>query len=262
MNLQFKDKVVMLAASSSGLGFAIARACAAEGANISMASRNTEKITNAAESIRKESGTTVLMNQLDVSNAESINGWTSATLSEFGRIDALLVNAGGPPAGSFNDFTDQDWEKAYNLTLMSAVRMIRAVLPQMQQQKSGSILAITSSSVKEPIGNLLLSNVFRSGVNSLVKSLAPDLAKDNIRINNLIPGRIDTERVQSLDQIKADQLNIAPESLKEQEQARIPLGRYGKPEEFASAAAFLLSDAASYITGASLQVDGGLIKSI
>ncbi len=199
---------------------------------------------------------------MDAISPGSIGEWIDATLGDFGRIDGFVVNAGGPPAGKFDSFSDADWESAFNLTLMSAVRMIRAVLPIMRRQGSGSILTITSSAIKEPIDILLLSNVFRSGVVSLVKSLSADLAKEGIRINNLVPGQIDTDRVKSNDEFKSDQLGIPLKEWQKKRHAMIPMGRYGTIQEFGEAGAFLLSDAARYITGATLFVDGGKSKTV
>ncbi len=262
MDLDLKNKVIMVAAASKGMGRAIALQCAYEGAKVSIASRTQEDISETADFIRKETGAEVLANYFDASNGDSINAWTQNTLDEFGRIDGLLVNAGGPPPGFFEDFDDRHWQEAFDLTLMSAVRMVRAVLPTMKQQGGGSILTITSSSVKEPIDVLLLSNVMRSGVTSLMKSLSQQYAADNVRFNNIIPGLIDTDRLTALDSNAAEKLGVTREERRAQVEATIPAKRYGRPEEFANAATFLLSDAASYITGASLQVDGGKIKTV
>ncbi|NJN55221.1 MAG: SDR family oxidoreductase, partial [Anaerolineae bacterium] len=174
----------------------------------------------------------------------------------------LVVNAGGPPAGNFDTFADTDWQAAFELTLLSSVRMIRAVLPAMRQRGGGSILTITSSSVKEPIDILLLSNVMRSGVVSLVKSLSRQLASDKIRVNNLVPGRIDTDRVKSLDSLTAKRLEQTAVAQKAHQESLIPWGRYGTIDEFGKAGAFLLSDAASYITGETLIVDGGAMRTV
>jgi 3-oxoacyl-[acyl-carrier protein] reductase len=199
---------------------------------------------------------------LDARDSTSILNWVAATVSRFGRVDGLVVNAGGPPAGGFDDFDDAAWQAAFDLTMMSSVRMIRAVLPQFRAQGGGSILAVTSSSVKEPIDILLLSNVMRSGVVSLLKSLSRELASEHIRVNNLVPGRILTDRVKSLDAIgaKNNGRSVAEQQAMQEEQ--IPWGRYGTIEEFGRAGAFLLSDAASYITGETLIVDGGAMKTV
>ena len=195
MDLKLKGKIAMVAASSKGLGYGIAQALAQEGASISIGSRTQEDIETAAEQLRNKTGVPVMASVLDSSEAESIQQWTDATLNEFGGVDKLVVNAGGPPTGKFEDFADADWQAAFDLNLFSAVRMIRATLPLMRKRGGGSILTVTSMSVKEPIDVLILSNVMRSGVTSLVKSLSIQLAPDNIRLNNLMPGRIYTDRV-------------------------------------------------------------------
>lgn len=262
MDLKVKGKVFMIAASSKGLGFGIARELALNGATVCIASRNRENVEAAAQQLRDETEATVLASVLDASDAGSIQEWIKEAVQAFERIDGLVVNAGGPPPGNFSDFSDEDWHMAFNLTLMSAVRMIREVLPHMKAGGGGSIVTITSLSVKEPINGLLLSNIFRSGVASLVKSLANELAGENIRVNNLIPGRIDTDRVKALDNNLARKQGIPVESVRQQNESMIPISRYGLPEEFGRAGAFLLSEAASYITGTDLVVDGGLIKGI
>ncbi|MEA2069336.1 MAG: SDR family oxidoreductase, partial [Verrucomicrobiota bacterium] len=244
MDLGLRGKVAMVAASSKGLGFGIARELAREGALVSIGARRESEVFDAAEALAEETGSEVLANVLDAANPGSILQWLENTTEAFGGVEMLVANAGGPPAGTFDDFEDSEWQAAFELTLMSSVRMIRAVLPFMRQEGGGSILAITSVSVKEPIDFLLLSNVMRSGVTSLAKSLSKQLAPENIRVNNLMPGRIDTDRVQSLDAMNAEAKGISPEEIKVANELGIPLGRYGSIEEFGRLGAFLLSDAA------------------
>jgi 3-oxoacyl-[acyl-carrier protein] reductase len=262
MELGLRGKVAMVAASSKGLGFGIARELAREGALVSIGSRTEPEVHDAAEILTNETDSDVLANVLDVSNPDSITEWLESTVDAFGGVDLLVVNAGGPPAGMFDDFEDPDWQEAFELTLMSSVRMIRAVLPFMREAGAGSILTITSCSVKEPIDFLLLSNVMRSGVTSLAKSLSQQLAPENVRVNNLMPGRIDTDRVQSLDLMNADNRGTDVDEIKAANELGIPLRRYGTIEEFGKLGAFLLSDAASYITGQTIAVDGGSIKTV
>ena len=262
MDLKLKDKVIMVAAASKGLGYGIAGAVAREGARVSIASRTPADISEAASSLQEQYGTEVRGYTFDASKAERIEEWVEATLADLGTIDGLVVNAGGPPAGTFDQFDDAAWTRAFELTLMSAVRLIRAVLPTLRQKQAGSILTITSTSFKEPIDLLLLSNVFRSGVVSLVKTLSRSLAPEGIRINNLVPGRIDTDRVRALDQIGAKKQGWTVEAQQSIQKSLIPMGRYGTIEEFGSAAAFLLSQEARYITGATLMVDGGKTKTV
>ncbi|MEQ9104109.1 MAG: SDR family oxidoreductase [Rhodothermales bacterium] len=262
MDYGLKDHVIMVAASSKGLGRGIAESVAASGARVSMASRTAADITAAAAEVSRTHGVQAEGYVMDATVGASIQAWAQATRERFGRIDGLVVNAGGPKPGKFDDFDDADWQAGFELTLMSAVRMIRAVLPVMREQGSGSIVTVTSSSIKEPIDILLLSNVFRSGVVSLVKSLSADLAAEGIRINNLVPGMVDTDRIQSNDAYKAESLGIPVEEYARSRQAAIPMGRYGTPREFGDAGAFLLSNAASYITGATLMVDGGKSRTV
>lgn len=262
MELGLRGKVAMVAASSKGLGLGIARELAREGAMVSIGSRNEAEIFDAAEALAEETGTEVLANVLDAENPDSILQWVENTNETFGGVEMLVVNAGGPPSGTFDDFDDAAWQTAFELTLLSSVRMIRAVLPFMRQEGGGSILTITSCSVKEPIDFLLLSNVMRSGVTSLAKSLSQQLAPEKIRINNLMPGRIDTDRVQALDVMNAKACGCSVEEIKASVEQGIPLGRYGTIEEFGRLGAFLLSDAASYITGQTIAADGGSIKTV
>lgn len=260
MDLGLHDKVVMVAGASRGLGFAIAERLLAEGARVALASSDADAIQTAADQLGHADR--VLAQACDVRDGQAILGWRDATLARFGAIHGLVVNAGGPPPGGFDDFDDDAWQNAYELTLLSSVRMIRAVLPTMREHGGGSILTLTSSSVKEPIETLLLSNVMRSGVTSLAKSLSQALARENIRVNNLVPGLIHTQRIDTLAAYQAQARGVELDAQLQTMQAPIPLGRFGQPGEFANAAAFLLSDAASYITGETLVVDGGSMRTV
>lgn len=260
MDLGLKEKVALVAAAGQGLGYGTARALAKEGARVSICSHLPDEIEAASARLVDETGAAVLASVCDVRDPEAIRAWVSKTVAEWDHIDALFVNAGGPPAGNFKDLSEDQWYAAFELTFMSAVRLIGAVVPHMPA--GSAIVASTSSSVREPIERLILSNVMRAGVASLVKSLADELAPDGIRLNTLIPGRIDTARVTQLDQIKANKLGIDVEDVRAQSVASIPLGRLGTIDEYGSAATFLLSPAASYITGATLRVDGGKIRAI
>jgi len=263
MDLGLKDKVVMVAASSKGLGYGIARQAALEGAKLSIGSRYIKNIEEAAKDLKREvPDAYVYASTLDVADPISIESWVSSTLKEFGTIDKLVVNGGGPPPGTFEEIDDLTWHTGYENTLMSAVRLIREVLPEMRRKQSGSIVTVTSSSVKEPIDSLLLSNVFRAGVTSLVKSLSFQVAGDGIRINNLVPGFFDTERLKELDLRNSREWRLSLENVRKINKDNIPMGRYGDPDEFGKAAIFLLSDAASYVTGETFIIDGGKMRTV
>jgi len=258
VDLALKGKVAMVAGASRGLGYAVAEALAREGARVSIASRDEQAIAAAAARI----GGDVLAVPVEVRSADAIRRWAAETEERFGGVDLLFTNSGGPPAGAAISFDDAAWQDAAELLLFSTLRMVRAAVPLMQARGGGAILMSTSSSVKEPIQNLGLSTVLRASVSALAKTLAIELAPSNIRVNQIIPGRVDTDRVRQLDQIAATKQGVTPEQAKQKSLAAIPMGRYGVTEEYGRVGAFLLSDAASYITGATLQVDGGLIKSV
>jgi 3-oxoacyl-[acyl-carrier protein] reductase len=262
MELGLKGKVALVAGASKGLGYAVARALAAEGASVSISSRDRASISDAAVRIERETGATVMAMPVDVRSGDDIHKWITATADRFGGVDALLTNGGGPPAGPAMSFDDKAWQDAADLLLFSAIRMVRAAVPHMQARGGGSILMSTSSSVKEPIQNLGLSTVLRASVSAFAKTLAIELAESRIRVNQIIPGRINTDRVRHLDEVNAKKQSISAEQAKAKAEAAIPMGRYGEIEEFGRVGAFLLSDAASYVTGATVQVDGGQIRSV
>jgi 3-oxoacyl-[acyl-carrier protein] reductase len=262
MDLGLTGKVAMVAGASRGLGFAVARALAQEGASVSIASRQASSIEDAAKRLSAEFGRPALGAAVDMRQAADLSAWHDETVSRFGGVDLVFVNTGGPPAGTALSFDDAAWTNAFELLLLSAVRLVRLTVPSMKARGGGAIVVSTSSAVKEPIANLALSNVVRSSVGALSKVLANELAADRIRVNHLIPGRFDTDRVRELDTIRGKATGASSEDVRAAFSKTIPLGRYGQADEFAAAAAFLFSDAARYITGASLQVDGGLIRSV
>jgi 3-oxoacyl-[acyl-carrier protein] reductase len=261
MDLGLKGKVAMVAGASRGLGFAVAEALAREGATVSVSSSSLPSIDAAARRL-SSGGSTVFGMTVDVRNADHITAWAERTIERFGGVDLLFTNGGGPPSGAAISFDDAAWQNAVDLLLFSALRMVRAVVPSMKQRGGGAILMSTSASVKEPIPNLGLSTVLRASVSALSKTLALELAPDRIRVNQIIPGRIDTDRVKQLDEIAGKKQGITTEQARARSIGTIPMGRYGEPPEYGRAAAFVLSDAAAYMTGSTVQVDGGLIRSV
>jgi 3-oxoacyl-[acyl-carrier protein] reductase len=262
MDLGLKNKVAMVGGASKGLGLAVARALAADGAHVCIASRDQAAVKAAADAINGAGGGRALAVAADLSQADAIAAWHAAAVKEFGGIDLLFANTGGPPAGTSLSFDDAAWQAAFELLLLSAVRTVRLVVPDMKARGGGAILIGTSSTVKEPVPNLALSNVMRSGATAFAKTLSIELAPDKIRVNTLIPGRIATDRLRQLDEGNAKRAGISLEEQQKRGAGTIPIGRYGAPDDFGRVGAFLLSDAASYITGASVQVDGGLIKGL
>jgi len=259
MDLDLKGKVALVTAASKGLGKAAAREFAREGAHVVMCARS-ELIETAAKDINDETGTRVLALQADVTKQADIDKVVEATLKECGRIDILFANASGPKPGAFFSFKPEDWEAATNLVLMSAVRLCYAVVPHMLQQGDGSIVASQSYLVKQPLDNLILSNSLRPAVIGFLKSLANELGPKGIRVNSINPGWTWTERVEQLMVDRATRKNTTPEQESAQITNEIPLRRMGRVEEFARAAVWLASPAASFIHGHALMVDGGVVK--
>ena len=261
MDLGLKGKGVIILASSAGLGKAGALEFAKEDAKVMLFSSNRNKISKTAEELKEITGNKDIYYTVgDITKDKDIQYLVDHTASKFGSIDILVNNTGGPPAGEFDVFNDEDWQKAYELVLLSAIRAIRAVVPHMKKQGGGHIVNSTSSSVKRVIDNLILSNTFRMGVVGLTKTLSQELASNNILINVIGPGRISTDRTKHLDQIKAQKQGITTEEAEENSLAMIPLGRYGSPEEYGKLMVFLCSEANTYITGQTILVDGGLVK--
>ncbi|MTH53130.1 SDR family oxidoreductase [Bacillus mangrovi] len=261
MDLNLQHKTAIVAASSQGLGKAVAAKLAQEGANVVLCGRDADKLEKVQHELAYLGDGRVVSKVCDLKDAGQIKELVQFTVDEFGEIDVLVNNAGGPPAGTFDELSDEDWQSAFELNLLSHVRLIREVLPYMNSG-GGRIVNIASSSIKEPISGLLLSNTFRLGIAGLTKTLAQELAERKILINTVAPGRIATERVAFLDRTVAEKQGKTAEEVTEKNKAMIPLGRYGEPEEFANYAVFLLSGANTYVTGQTLLVDGGLVKSI
>ncbi len=263
MNLGLQDRVAIVLAASKGLGRASAEALAAEGAWVVIGSRNRQQLEQTARDIRDKTGSKVLAVPTDVTKPDDLAAIVEATVREFGRVDILVNNAGGPPPGTFEQFGDAQWEAAFQLNLLSNVRMVRLVLPHMRKLQKGRIINIVSTSVKVPIDGLLLSNAIRTGVVGLAKTLSIELAPDNITVNNVCPGRILTDRIRQTTRLHEKvQQGMSEEEVLREASRDIPLGRIGKPEELAALVAFLASEQAGYITGTTIQVDGGLTRAL
>jgi 3-oxoacyl-[acyl-carrier protein] reductase len=262
MDLGLNDKVALVAAASRGLGKAIALRLAQEGARVAVCARGKDQLDRAAFEITSQTGQQVIPIQADVVDPKAADMLVDTTVEQLGRLDILVTNAGGPSPGQFLDLTPEDWETATRLTLMSAVRLLYAAVPVMREQGEGSILAITSVAVKQPLPNLILSNSLRLSIIGLIKTLADELASNGIRVNGICPGWTRTDRVDQLLRDRARRQVTTPEEEAAKIAIDIPMGRMGTPEEFAKAAAFLVSPAASYITGVSLLVDGGMYRGV
>jgi 3-oxoacyl-[acyl-carrier protein] reductase len=262
MDLGLSHKVALVAAGSRGLGRAVAEELAAEGASLVLCARDSRTLDETAAAIAKSNNAHVLAVPADVTLIDDIKRVVDSGIDRFGRIDILVTNAGGPPAGRFEQLTHEQWEQAIRLTLFSAIELTRQVLPGMKERHWGRILNITSIAVKQPVENLLLSNSLRAGLTGFARTLANEVAADGITVNNIMPGYTRTERLDELAQMMAEKQGISADEFRGKWEKEIPMGRLGEPREFAALATFLVSERASYITGTSIQVDGGWIKSL
>lgn len=263
MDLHLTGKSVIVTASSKGLGKATALEFAKEGAVVMISSRNESELEKVVAEIKEESSNDKVNYAVcDVTKPDDVKNLIENTVELHGKIDILINNSGGPPAGGFEEFSDEDWQNAFELNLLSYIRLVRGVIPHMRKVGEGRIINIASSSIKQTLDNLILSNTLRAGVLGLSKGLSQELAKDNILINTIGPGRIATDRVVELDEIRAEKEDVSYKDLLEETEKSIPIGRYGRPEEFAKVVVFLSSSANTYVTGQSLIVDGGLIKAL
>lgn len=257
MNMGITGKVAVVAASSKGLGYAIARGLAAEGCRVVVSARTEADVRDAAARIAAETGSDAEPIVADVSVAADCERLIASAAERFGSVDILVTNTGGPPAGRFEALTEAQWSSGFDSTLMNVVRLVRAALPPMKANGWGRIVNLTSLSARQPIEGLLLSNAFRAAVHGFAKTLARELAPDGILVNNVCPGMHSTDRLRHLAEIRGEEAGISTEAALDRLAGAIPLGRLGKPEELAAAAVFLCSQAASFVTGQSIVVDGG-----
>jgi 3-oxoacyl-[acyl-carrier protein] reductase len=262
MELGLKDRVALVCGASKGLGRAVAEGLAREGAKLAICSRSRDHIIQTASQVATEFGVEVLGIAADLSDAQEARAFFQEARKHFGKVDILVTNAGGPPSLPFDEISDAQWKKAFDLTLMSAVILIREALPLMKENGYGRIVNLTSVAVKQPIEGLILSNSLRTGLVGLAKTLSTAVASQNITINNVCPGYTLTERVKELSEGTALRKGISVEDVIREWESQIPMGRLGRPEELASLVVFLASEKASYMTGTTIQVDGGYYKGL
>jgi 3-oxoacyl-[acyl-carrier protein] reductase len=262
MDLGIKGKVAVVTAASKGLGRAVAMQLAAEGAKVAVCARHVDELNASAEEIGRAGDSDVVAYPADVTSAEELDTFFDIVTENLGPVDILVANAGGPPPGRFESLSDEQWQAAIELNLMSSVRLARHVLPGMLERKWGRILFMTSVSVKQPLANLLLSNSIRAAVTGMAKTLADEVAGSGVLVNCLLPGFILTGRMEAVVKAQAEAAGVDFETRLKQLETQIPVGRLGRPEEFANMAAFLVSERASYVTGTSVLCDGGLYRGL
>lgn len=262
MNLGLGDKVALVCGASRGLGRAVADELAAEGASLALCARDAARLDEAADEIRRSTGADVLAVPADLSGAGEPERVVEAALERYGRVDVLVANTGGPPAGTFDTLGPEDWERATALLLTSTVELVRGVLPGMRSRGWGRILAVTSVAAKQPVDNLMLSNSLRAAVTGFCDTLAREVAREGITVNTILPGYTSTERVTELNEANARREGVEPAEIQRRLEAEIPLGRLAEPREFAALAAFLASERAGYLTGGAFAVDGGWLRGL
>jgi 3-oxoacyl-[acyl-carrier protein] reductase len=262
MDLGLKDRIAIVAASSTGLGKAVAMGLAREGAKVALCARTEGVLNAAAEEIHNETGVETLARALDVTDPDQVARFVAETNQRFGRVDICVANAGGPPSKSFAETTVEDWHAAANLNLMSTVYLAKETLPLMQARRWGRFIAITSMTVKQPVEGLILSNSVRAGVSGLIKTLSNEYGPYNVLVNNVCPGFTATARLMDLSRTLAGKQGVSSSEIEERWAKQTPLGRVGQPEELANVVVFLASERASYVTGVSISVDGGIVKGL
>jgi 3-oxoacyl-[acyl-carrier protein] reductase len=262
MDLGISGRVAIVAAASKGLGRAVAEELAREGAHIAICARTPGTLAETAGHIQKSTGREVFHQALDVTDSAAVAAFVAAVEARFGRLDICVTNSGGPPSNSFKNTKPEDWRSAVELLLMSTIFFARDSLPRMQKNKWGRLITITSSAVKQPVDGLLLSNSVRAAVTGLARTLANEYAADGITVNNVCPGYTRTARLDGLASTISARTGTKPEEIFARWEREIPAGRLGTPQEFAAVVTFLASERASYVTGASIAVDGGLVRSL
>ncbi|SPE42947.1 Short-chain dehydrogenase/reductase SDR [Candidatus Sulfopaludibacter sp. SbA3] len=262
MDLGLKNRVALVAASSQGLGKAVAAGLAREGTRLALCARGDAALQETADEIRAETGAEVIARAFDVTVYADVRAFVAETVAAFGTVDICVANAGGPPSRSFAETTIEDWQRATDLNLMSTVYLAKETLPLMQARRWGRFIAITSMTVKQPVEGLILSNSVRSGVSGLIKTLSNEYGPHNVLVNNVCPGYTATARLLSLAAALAKKEGVDPSEIENRWALQAPLRRVGRPEEFANLVVFLASECASYITGVSIAVDGGIVKGL
>lgn len=262
MDLGLKDKVAVVTGASQGIGWSIARGLAAEGCKVSICSRSEENLKKAALSIKESTGIDILTIKADLRSKDDIQEYVKSTIGKFGRIDIAVNNSGGPPIKYFMDISEEEWLDGMKLNLMSTIHLTKEVVPHMKKAKSGSIVNITSISAKQPLDKFTISNTMRAGIIGIAKSLSNELGQYGIRVNNVCPGFTMTERLSEVFQEMARQKDVSVESVIAGSEDLVPLKRVAKPSEIADLVVYLCSQRASYITGTTIQADGGYVKGL
>lgn len=262
MDLKIRGRVAMVAAASKGIGKGVARSLLAEGCRVSICARSEEDLEKASEALARETpGGEIRAWPCDVTKREDLEGWHAKTVEAFGPVEILVTNTGGPPAARFENLTEEQWQAGVESTLLNVVRLSRLVLPAMRERKWGRIVHLTSLVAKQPIDLLTISSTLRAGLSALTRTMASQFARDGVLVNAVLPGHVLTDRQVHLNEIRSREEGVSVEDYAARVQQTIPLGRYGEPGEIGNVVAFLCSERASYVTGVSLQVDGGVIQS-